>query len=52
VIGSKAQPKLSQVISELRLQRAALARLIAQLAIPEDDEEQGRTRGASHPIRQ
>lgn len=43
VAGSKGQPKLSAVPSELRLQRAALARLVSQLAIPDDAEAEGRT---------
>lgn len=41
VTGSKGQPKLSGAVAELRLQRAALARLVGQLAIPEDGEDEG-----------
>lgn len=43
VTGSKGQPKLSQIVAELRLQRAALARLVGSLAFPEDGEDVGRT---------
>jgi len=41
--GSKGQPKLHAGFGELRLQRAALARLIAALAIPAED--------AAEPVR-
>lgn len=43
VKGSKGQPKLSTVPAELRLQRAALARLVAALALPQDGQERGLT---------
>lgn len=39
VSGSKGQPKLSGVVAELRLQRAALARLVQALAITDDGAE-------------
>ncbi len=41
VVGSRGQVRLSPIPAELRLQRAALARLVAQLAIPDPDEEVG-----------
>ena len=43
VAGSKGQPKLSGAPAELRAQRAALAKLVSQLAIPMDGELVGRT---------
>lgn len=43
VTGSKGQVKLSSVPAELRLQRAALARLVGLLAIPDEDEGEGRS---------
>jgi hypothetical protein len=43
VKGSKGQPKLSTVPAELRLQRAALARLVAAPALPEEGQERGLT---------
>lgn len=39
VTGSKGQAKLSGVPSELRLQRAALTRLVRQLEVNESDTE-------------
>ena len=41
--GSKGQPKLSSIPGELRLQRAALARLVGLLAFPEEGESEGLT---------
>lgn len=41
VEGSKGQRRLSPVAAELRLQRAALARLIGLLALPDDGEDVG-----------
>jgi phage terminase small subunit len=43
VIGSKGQSRLSGLPTEIRLQRAALGRLIAALALPEETEEEGLT---------
>ncbi len=43
LVGSTGQPKLSGVPAELRQQRAALTRLVAALAIPEDGETVGRS---------
>ena len=53
-VGSKGQPKLSSVPAELRLQRAALARLVALLAIPDEGEQHGlspASRNARHAAR-
>jgi hypothetical protein len=41
VAGSKRRARLSPVVSKLRVQRAALARLVAALAIPGDGEAEG-----------
>jgi hypothetical protein len=41
VLGSRGQVRLSPIPAELRLQRAALARLVALLAIPDGDEDVG-----------
>ncbi len=41
VLGSRGQVRLSPIPAELRLQRAALARLVALLAIPDADEDVG-----------
>jgi hypothetical protein len=39
--GSKGQPKLSGLVIEARLSRAALAKLIGQLSLPEEGEGEG-----------
>jgi hypothetical protein len=36
-LGSKGQPRVSPLVSELRLQRESLARLLDRLTIPSDD---------------
>ena len=46
VLGSRDQVRLSPIPAELRLQRAALARLVAQLALPDPDEDVGLAPGA------
>jgi len=43
VTGSKGQRRLSPVAAELRLQRAALARLVGLLALPDADEVVGKS---------
>jgi hypothetical protein len=43
VVGSKGQQRLNPKVSEIRLQRAALARLLGLLALPSDDDDTPRT---------
>ncbi|TVL91936.1 hypothetical protein [Streptomyces sp. SAJ15] len=43
VPGSRGQPKVSPLFAEARAHRLALARLLAELALPGEDQEEGDT---------
>jgi hypothetical protein len=43
VVGSTGQPKASPLFAEARAHRVVLAKLLEQMALPEVDEDEGRT---------
>lgn len=51
VVGSRGQPRLSAVVTELRQGRVALARLLGDLALPGEDDQVPRTAASERASR-